>query len=583
MSAEAKRVLLIHSEDCIAAGPRGNWDLVVDLGCAPGSTYADWSREAGCPVVSLSGFREPEGDLRHLAEVMRFGMGRVLDETGLDWWDLISLRFYEQMLEAFALQHLFSTFETDSEICVSRGGFHAGVAQALSGRTVNVVHASNSFRTKVARRAARLFRLRPRQALEIFGDKYDGDYRLRRHFVAKHLSADALVLLPSAYGNASRTALAYACAIPETKFLLVATRQSGRVDNPPSNVVCARLAAFVSGKRNAPEIQRLLSAWKDALSAFAQHRELSVLARAGCFDSVPEILQEGLCIRDAWTNVFASNQISAVLCADEMNWNTRIPLLLARSRGIPAIACHHGALDFRYSFRATSADRFLVKGRMERDYMHSRGVPERQIETGAPPAPQQLRRPPSAPRDAIVFFSEPYEVFGGRARGFYREILPPLAELACQHGKELILKLHPYESRRERRRMAEGVLSSAQRELLRVVDDPLHQQLLDRAWFGVTINSTAAVECALSDAPVFLCRWLDFTYSGYSDQFIEFGAAQKLSSAQEIGDIPHMLASYIRPNLSDFSEPIRPDRLRELLAESTTYSRDAVKAERILA
>ena len=130
--------------------------------------------------------------------------------------------------------------------------------------------------------------------------------------------------------------------------------------------------------------------------------------------------------------------------------------------------------------------------------------------------------------------------------------------------------------------MAEGVLSSAQRELLRVVDDPLHQQLLDRAWFGVTINSTTGVECALSDVPVFLCRWLDFTYSGYSDQFIEFGAAQKLSSAQEIGDIPHMLASYIRPDLSDFSEPIRPDRLRELLAESTTYSRDAVNAERIL-
>ena len=572
-----KKLLLLYPEDSLPHAACHDVDLVVDLGCATASTYADWSREAGCPVVSLSAFREPEGDLRHLGEVIRFGMGQVLDETGLDWWDLISLRFYEQMLEVFAIQRLFSTCKPDSEIWVSRSGFHARAAEALSGRGAGILHTSNSLSNKVARKAARLFRLRPRQALEIFGDKYDGDYRLRRHFLAKHLSTDPLVLLPSAYGNASRTALAYASALPETEFLLVATRQSGWVENPPPNVACARLAAFAPEKCNAPELQRFLTSWQNLLSVFAQHREFSVLVRAGCFESVPAILQEGLCIREAWAQVFASNPICAVLCADEMNWNTRIPLLLARSRGIPAIACHHGALDFRYSFRETSADHFLVKGRMER------GVPEHQIETGAPPAPQQFRRRPSVQRDAIIFFSEPYEAFGGRARSFYREILPPLAELARQHGKKLILKLHPYESRRERRRMAEGVLSSTQRGLLRVLDGPLQQNLLNRAWFGVTITSTAAVDCALSDIPIFLCRWLDFTYSGYSDQFMKFGAAQKLSAAEEIRDIPHLLASYSRPNLSDFSEPVERDRLRELLSGTAISGVETGKVERLWA
>jgi len=219
---------------------------------------------------------------------------------------------------------------------------------------------------------------------------------------------------------------------------------------------------------------------------------------------------------------------------------------------------------------------------MEWDYLISRGVAEHRIEIAAPPPAQQFRLEPSS-CDAIVFFSEPYEVFGGRAHGFYREILPPLAELARQHGKKLILKLHPYESRRERRRMAEGVLSSTQRGLLRVLDGPLQQNLLNRAWFGVTITSTAAVDCALSNIPIFLCRWLDFTYSGYSDQFIKFGAAKRLSSAEELANIPHVLANYIQPNLNDFSEPVEPDRLRELPSEYAISGVEAGKVERLWA
>lgn len=561
------RILLLHPEDNMPRHTtRADYDLIVDLGYAPASTYADWTRESGCPAVSLSDFRDPEVDLRHLRELMRFGMGQVQDEIGLDWWDLMSLRFYERMLDVLALQRFFGTCEPNAEISISRTGFHACGAQTLSGGNLKILKVQSSFKERIALRASRLTRLRPRQVLEIIGDKYDGNYRLRRHFVRRQsASTNPFVLLPSAYGTASRTALAYASALPDAKFLLVRTRQGGWIKNPPSNVTCARLAAFAPGKCDARELQNLLSSWQTLLNAFREHRELSVLASAGCFDAVPRILREGLCIRDAWINVFARNQISAVLCADEMNWYTRIPLLIARARGIPAIACHHGALDFRYSFRETSANRLLVKGHMELQYLLSRGVPEHQMEIAAPPRPQPFRRE-SCPRDAIIFFSEPYEVFGGRAQGFYREVLPPLAELADRHGKKLVLKLHPYESVRERRHLAEAVLSPAQTKLLEIFDAPLENELLNRAWFGVTINSTTAVDCALCQVPVFLCRWLDATYSGYSDQFVKFGAAKKLSSIEEIFHIPQVLETLTAPTLAAFSEPIEPDRLIELLS-----------------
>lgn len=565
-TVSAKRILLVHPQDPLSSIGGGDYDLVVDLGYAPASTYADWSRISGCPVVSLSNFRDPKNDLQRLPELMQFGIGQLLDDDGLDWWDLISICFYEQMLEVFALERLLSTCRPSTGFSISRRGFHARAVEALLGRNVKVLRAAGSLNNSFGRKISAILRLRPRQIVEIVGDKYDGNYRLRRHFAGSSLqSAEPVVLLPSAYGNSTRTALAYAGSVPDTKFLLVATRQSGWAENPLRNVTCERLAAFAPGKCNPREIERLLSSWQNLLSALAQHLELSALVRAGCFESVPQRLEEGLCIRDAWIEVFASNPIAAVLCADEMNWYTRIPLLLARARGLPAIACHHGALDFRYAFRETSADRVLVKGRMERDYMVSLGVPEYQLEIAAPPRKQQFRRGPSA-RDAIICFSEPYEAFGGRADGFYREVLPPLADLARQHGKKLIIKLHPYESHRERRRIAEAALSSVHHEPLLVVDGPLQNDLLDRAWFGVTVSSTTTVDCAVCDIPVFLCRWLDASYAAYSDQFINLGAAKQLSSADEIHQIPEMLTTFVPPNLQDFSDPVEPERLRELFS-----------------
>ena len=57
----------------------------------------------------------------------------------------------------------------------------------------------------------------------------------------------------------------------------------------------------------------------------------------------------------------------------------------------------------------------------------------------------------NATRKSIVFFSEVYEISGGgRAKEFYRDVLPPLADLAIQEHCQLVVKLHPAESLAER-------------------------------------------------------------------------------------------------------------------------------------
>jgi hypothetical protein len=307
--------------------------------------------------------------------------------------------------------------------------------------------------------------------------------------------------------------------------------------------------------------------WHRLLNDLRQDRALSILAGVGCFDSVPQMLQQGLFIRDAWLKVFASEQVSAVLSADEMNWHTRLPLLIARARGLPTVACHHGALDRRYSLRGTSADCLLVKSSMERNYVIDVcRQPVKQVEVGAP-LRGQFAGSNYQHKSTITFFSEPYEHLGQRCREKYQEILPRLAQLAESSGRDLVLKLHPFENWRARKQLANELLGREQRLRLKVIEGPLSDELVAQTWFGVTITSTAALDCALQRIPVFLCKWLDSSSSLYAEQFISFGVAKELSSSKAISEIPRMLENFPIVEREKIWQTIRPERLRELLSQ----------------
>jgi len=112
------------------------------------------------------------------------------------------------------------------------------------------------------------------------------------------------------------------------------------------------------------------------------------------------------------------------------------------------------------------------------------------------------------------------------------------------------------------------VLSSRQKDAVQIVTGPLTEDLLSQTWFGVTVLSTAAVECAVRGIPCFLCQWLNFSPYGYQEQFLRFGVGIRLKSPSEIDKIPQYLSqNSASPDLSrNWWQPAAPGRLRELVA-----------------
>ena len=204
---------------------------------------------------------------------------------------------------------------------------------------------------------------------------------------------------------------------------------------------------------------------------------------------------------------------------------------------------------------------------MEWDYLvRTCGVERERIEIAAPPYKTSVAARSAQHRSVVIFFSEPYEVAGGRAVEYYREVLPKLADLAAKSNRELVVKLHPQESLRERRHLVSAVLSPTQRRVTRLVEGPLQEQLIASAWCGVTVLSTAAVDCTLQRIPVFLCAWLDHSNYGYVEQFVKFGVGVRLGSADEITDIPRRVERFAANDGRGLWEPATPARLEQILS-----------------
>lgn len=572
------RVLLIHPEDNLQKGPwnGSKWDRVLDLGQAGMESYRLAAARFGCAVTPLQSFRKDFKEIRRVKELLNLGLGRLTDGFGLDWWELTSILVHPQLESLILLQELMETLHESDEVYVSRPGFHASALRLALGSRLHVFPAPAGQRTRGAGHYFRALKKFPvGQLLEIFWDKTDPGYQRRGFLGGTRKPQDApLVLLPTAYVNASRTAIAYAKILADANFLLVATRPSGWITNPPANVATAWLRSYASVRIPARKAERadLMSRWASLREELERVPEFSVLSQLGGFDEFPDRFARGLEIRDAWRNVLDREPVHAVLCADDSNPYTHIPLLLAGQRALPAIACHHGALDGRYMFKRSHADVVLAKGRMEQDYLVSLcGLPASQVEVGAP-AEDENRESGQDRKSAIVLFSEPYEAMGGRGADAYQDILPQLADLALSEGRELVVKLHPAESISERTRLVSQTLSSQQGRIARVVGGPLRSELLDRTWFGITILSTVAVECALRGIPCFLCRWLESSPYGYIDQFTRFGAGVALRQPDEIKQIPRLLQGGKAEGVSraNFWTPIEAERFRTLLGIART-------------
>lgn len=562
------KLLVVDPEDRPLDGAwvKNKWDWVLDLGFAGPGAYDRWSEILQCPCEPLP--RLEAQDFAQIRKTLAEGLGVIVDQYGLDWWDLLATEFLPQFESMTRLRKCVAHLRSEDEVFVIREGLFASMLRALIRNPVRSMLPADT--TPKVRRYANAIATSPiRQIIEIAADKYDPGYRLRRLVAFPSRSSDRpIILLPSSYGNVSRTELAYAEMLPDHEFLLVTTRRSGRIDSLPKHVRRSSLAAYAIRTSIQKEFELLMRRWNVLKNKLRVRPIFKALMSSGAFDAFPKLLHTGLRVRDAWKQVFECEPVCGVLSADEANCSTRIPLLIAKNRNVSAISCHHGALDGRYRVRPTHPEMFLAKGQMEADYLlRTSQIPAESVNVGAPKRASQKIFDRKAIGHAIVFFSEPYEIAGARCAEIYREVLSALADLAVESQLELVLKLHPYESAVARERVARSVLTDSQAKGLRVVGGQLTDELLSDAWFAVTILSTTALDCTMRGVPVFLCGWLDYSNYGYLQQFARFGAGVELRSSAEIPRIPSMLNAVSHRSTGELWKEIDPRQLKQFFGE----------------
>jgi hypothetical protein len=587
------RVLLLQPEDSPERGPwsRQHWDLIVDLGKSTPFTEERWVRGRGCPVLRADSFRHGIADAKHVREMFSAGQGRLIDEEGIDWWDLMSLLVAPYALTLPALLSVAKQIGPSAELWATRPGGAARMVALTLRSALQTFEPSGLARSagRAMHYAGLVRRFSAAQLKEIFLDKYDSGYRWRSRVASRPRRRDQpVVLLPSAYANVSRMAADYARLLPARPFLVVATRRSARQFVAPANVQVRDLAAYAKAGLASAEIASLTERWTKLRTDLCESPELRVLVQAGLLDSFPDWIRNGVSARDAWREVLEGEPVDGVLCGDDSNLYTRLPVLLAARRKIKTVDFHHGAFDGRYALKHLPCDLYLAKNEMERDYLvRVCDLPADKVVIGAPgpandsstnesstfesskipsPSTEQHR---SSPTSAILF-SEPYELAGMRTDEVYRELLPSLCQVARQGGHAVILKLHPFESLSQRRKLVHDNLSLEDRGLVTLVNGPLTSELMARAWFGITVESTTVVDCLRNGICCFLCGWMSLSPYEYPQQYARFGVGEVLQNAQQLLEIPSRLAEFQnRPPMKlNLSATVDPAMLEHWLTKS---------------
>jgi hypothetical protein len=576
------KILLVHPDDSLEFGARTGtrWDWAIDLGWAGHHAYAEQSARLGFRVSSIydAGVLGHEQHHRQLRELLALGLDQLVDSESVDWWEAFSVFPQLQLEQLMVLSALAEQIPAHAEIIATSPhlAFRA-LSLLLQCEIKNLsMERKSDFGHRFRRYAKAAFALRPSQIVEIAFDKWDGDYRLRRHFARpRAASSTPAILLPSGYANVSRAQMMYARMLPHHRFLSVVTRRNGRIPNLPTNVEVRSLASYAARPPAATKTDRehnlLMTKWLDVQNNLvAKSRVLRVASELHVFDAFANFLKRGLHIRDAWREVFAKESIAAVLSADEYNPDTRLPTLLARARKIHTVFCDHGALNMSFGFRRPVSDAYLVRGEMARDYsVDWCGMPAQKITVGGP-AKTLTSSPPSNrhPKDWIVFYSEAYELSSGRTQTFYAELLPELCWLARQTNRKVIVKLHPFESRRVRKSFVEKALSAEQRGLIEMREGPMTPDLFDRAWISLTVESSVAVESTTNGVPCFLCSWFDASWYDYSKQYAKYSAGYPLDSPQRIREIPQLLEKFqiTGATIQNLEKSISPEHLESILS-----------------
>jgi hypothetical protein len=566
------KVLLLHPEDQLPRrDPHGRWDLVVDFARAPASTYEEWRLRAGCRVISLYDLAQEIEDLHQTKELLKLGMGRLIDRSGIDWWDVLSLEIAAPLQQLMLVHRLAKGLPPNRQFYTTRPFPQATALQRLCNRPLIDLETGMGPGLRRVRHYSEAFsKLSVAQVFQVLQDKFDPNHELRRRFAAReHSSGTPVILLPSAYISVSRVAVLYARLLPDIQFLLVCARSNGKLQALPSNVRMVSLDSYFASSDES-EIAELLNSWVPLREKLIRvSGEFESADAIGLLGRVPSLIRWGMALRSAWNHVFEVEDIAGCLCADDSNPYSRIPLILARKNEVPALACHHGAIDAWMAVKTQHADFYLAKSEMERDYLvrTCRVAPQQIVQdspaSSSPSSVETMERGSTAPW--LVFFTEAYHTAAWRSDEVYRELLPELTALANACELELVFKLHPFESIEAHRRLLKRILPQPEAARIRVLDGSPSSELWRKTRFALTGQSTVALECNARNIPVFLCAWLRDPYSGYVQQYARFGIGQILNSAAGIANIPGLLKSRPFPAKNKSLQTMDSNLLRQLL------------------
>lgn len=544
----------------------------MDFGRAPASTYERWSQQAACRVISLFDFAEEIEDLRRIKGLLQLGMGQIVDRFGIDWWDVTSVLIVPELLQLMLVRRLAQELGVPCELYCTRLHPLIEALHLLNGGNLHNLKTSFQLRIRRVRHYSDvLSKLDAAQMSQVVKDKFDPEHAIRRRFAFRRPSSgQRVVLLPSNYINVSRMAVSYAAMLPNEQFLLVLARSVGRLSPLPENVRMTSLDAYFSSSNQA-EITLLLHLWgavKDRLISGAE--EFATADAGGMLGRIPALLRSGVAARNAWNQVYESENVGACLSTDDGVPYTRIPLILGKSRGLPTLACHHGALDCLMTIKTQYADFQLAKGEMEEDYLlRVCGIASEKIIMGGPASGTAYRSEPIprwSDRCWLVFFTEPYACDAWHADEVYRDLLPRLTALARFCGLKLVFKVHPFESVKSVRRLLRRYLPRDQEREIHVIAGPTSHEIWRHTRFALTAQSSVALESKALGIPIFLCAWLRDPYSAYLKQFERFGVGYVLHSPEQIADIPGLLErKAAEPLESSPMEPIDPGKLQALL------------------
>ncbi len=562
------RVLLLHPSDRLSSAyPFGKWDLIVDFGRAPATTYAEAIQARGIPIVSIFDFAKGIPDLAELRERISSGFGEVVDKFGIDWWSVLSVSIAPDLINIILLRRVAARISLDSELVTSKVDSKVRLLQCMvQGRLVTIPSPTGSVFSRLNYYPDRMRKLDRAKFFQVISDKFDREHQWRRRFSSRAPRGGPLVLLPSAYVNVSRTEVGYAELLPETRFLLVAARSVARLSKVPPNVTQISLDGYF-GSVSGGEEKNLLSAWNRLRFHLAEKLGFSETECDEVFNRISPLLRWGLAVRSAWNALFDSHEITTCLSADDSNPYTRLPLMLAKNRGIPALACHHGALDSWMAFKNHHEDMYLAKSEMEKDYLTRKcGMEPERVYIGGPPEPRATEVGGDERRTWLVWFTEPYSSLGWRAEEVYRDLLPHLVRLAKECNLELVVKVHAFETAKGARRLLKQQIGS-EADAIRVIEGPIQPELWRHAHLAVTGESSVAVESTRMGVPIFLCGWLRDPFAGYMEQFARYGAGRILNSSREIENIPHLLKSQVASDrsLNGLYQPMLAEDCKELL------------------